>query len=219
MSTINSKKESDLLRLYNIAFANTEANPAIGIALSSSGYNAEKLANGKKLLKEAEDLYKVSLVEKEKLAAAYEVFSLRRASLEKAFRLHRRMTKIAFRGQKLTLEKLAISRIVYKDYGSWIKCATKFYSEMAANPEFHQKLTSFGVTEEDIQKGHQMVEEVLSAYTIYVNLKGESQKTTAKKRVAFHKISEWMRDFYAIAKIAFNDHPQQIESFGIVVKN
>ncbi len=219
MSTKQKVAERDLLRLYNIAFTNTEANPVICSALSVSGYDAEQLVVGKNLLYETENLYRVSLTEREKQAEAYELFRNRRNALDKMFNLHRRLARVAFRRQKLTMDKLAVSGCYQVNYSPWIATAAKFYSELAADPELLRKISRFGVTEEDIRKGHQMVEEVTAAYAFYVNLKGESQKTTQEKRAAFERINDWMRDFYAVARITFQDQPQQFESFGIVVKS
>lgn len=219
MSSNRKSSESDLIRLYNMAFSNTEANPAIGDALTATGYNAEQIANGKKLLKDAENLHKQGKAQRERMAAAYEEFSIRRAMLEKTFGKHHRLSKIALRNHKLMRDKLSISGKYTTVYGPWIASASKFYGELAANPEILQKLAIIGITEADVQNGNQQVEQVIATYSLYVNLKGESQKTTVDKRIAFQMINEWMSDFYAVAKIAFKSNPQQIESFGIVTKS
>lgn len=219
MSRKLKTSEWALLSKYTVSLKNTESNPHIRNTLSASGYDDENLAVGKGLLQEAENLQRVCLADREEQAAAYERFMNLRAALHSAFNLHRRLARIAFRRRKLVMEKLAITGIYRTSFNTWITSATKFYKELAADSELLQTLMRFGITEEDIPRGIQMVDEVIAAYTFYINLKGESQKTTQMKRIALEKLSDWMRDFYAVARIAFQDNPQQLESLGIVVKS
>ena len=49
--------------------------------------------------------------------------------------------------------------------------------------------------------------------------KGESQDATKLKDTAFGELDDWMRDFYAVAKIALEDNPQLLESLGKFVRS
>ena len=218
MSINGKSSERELLRLYNIAFTNTESNPVIKEKLTGR-YDSDYFSNGKKLLEDTEDLYKISLSEREKLSAAYEEFSIKRAELDKAFKLLWKLTRIVFKKRKLILDRLAVSGSYPSLYGPWIAAATKFFSELSTDTGLLEQLSRFNITGEDISNGMQMVNEVTAAYAFYTNLKGESQKTTELKNASFEKLNEWMRDFYEVARVTFRDQPQQLESFGIVVKN
>jgi hypothetical protein len=48
---------------------------------------------------------------------------------------------------------------------------------------------------------------------------GESEDLTQQKDGAFSKLDEWMSEFYAVAKIALEDHPQLLESLGKSIKS
>lgn len=49
--------------------------------------------------------------------------------------------------------------------------------------------------------------------------KGESQDATKLKDTAFGELDDWMREFYAVAKIALEDNPQLLESLEKFVRN
>ena len=75
------------------------------------------------------------------------------------------------------------------------------------------------ISEEVLQNCLQKIQEVEMSYITYTNLKGESQKTTELKTSKFAVINAWMKKFYDMAKLAFWENPQQLESLGKIVKN
>lgn len=212
-------KESDLLSKYDIALTNTEKNELIGERLAANGYHAEALAEGRKLLEDATAIYKTCQMEREGMFASHDLFESRRNELDAIFDIQRKKARVVFRGDNLAFEKLALTGRYPQRYAPWIASATKFYEGLQANPELLDRLKPMGITEETVQNALALINDVIAAYAAYTNMKGNSQKHTQLKEEAFNKISDWMRDFYAIAKIAFHDQPQQIESFGIVVKS
>ena len=49
--------------------------------------------------------------------------------------------------------------------------------------------------------------------------KGESQQSTKDKNKAFDSLDKWVKDFYQIAKLTFEDRPQLLEIFGKFVRS
>ena len=217
MSILRNASEKELLELYQIAFTNTESNPVILQKLERR-YDSEQIAVGKSLLQATTDLYNKCLSAKEKLAAAYAVFSEKRDQLEKVYSLHRQLSRLVSKNQKVDMNKLAISVKIPEKYMVWIVTVRKFYRELMENPELVENFSVYKITEEEISEGLELVNEVAVAYALYTDLKGESQMTTELKNASFKELNQWMSNFYAIARIAFRDQPQQLESFGIVVK-
>jgi hypothetical protein len=211
--------EGDLLRQYHISLTNGESNPEINKTMAGLGYDSESLAIGKELLDKTEAVYKVTKTEKEKLAAASDVLTIKRAALNLIYDEDRKKAKVVFKRDKLTSDKLAISGKLATTYGMWIDKATKYYEELAANPDILQKLFRIDIKDEDVNLGLEKVTEVVAARVAYTNLKGESQKTTKLKEASFITLNDWMSDFYAVARIAFKDQPQQMESLGKIVKS
>ena len=217
MNYFGKTSEKELLELYQIAFTNTESNPVILQKLERR-YDSEQIAVGKNLLQSTTDLYNKSLAEKEKLAAAHAVFSEKRDKLEEIYKLHRKLTLLFLQGQKPEMDQLALSAAYPGKFMVWIPTVRKFYAGLSENPELINKLSVYKITEAEISEGLELVNEVAVAYALYTDLKGESQMTTELKNASFKELNQWMRNFYAIARIAFRDQPQQLESFGIVVK-
>ncbi|KGN82840.1 hypothetical protein HW49_00680, partial [Porphyromonadaceae bacterium COT-184 OH4590] len=63
-----------------------------------------------------------------------------------------------------------------------------------------------------------LLEEVKKKYSDYLKEKGESQQATKDKDEALAKLEKWVREFYAITKIALEDKPQLLESVGKLVR-
>ncbi len=61
--------------------------------------------------------------------------------------------------------------------------------------------------------------EVEGARGTYLKEQGESQDATHNKNSVFDQLEDWMKEFYAVAKIALEDRPQLAESLGRLVRN
>ena len=61
--------------------------------------------------------------------------------------------------------------------------------------------------------------DVKQAEATYVLERGESQQATKDRDAAFAAFEKWVREFYAIAKIALEDKPQLLESIGKFVRS
>ncbi len=86
------------------------------------------------------------------------------------------------------------------------------HGELQQFPEIQQQLESLKVTQQEIKKGMTQIKEVEDTRALYIKEVGESQDATQQKRMAFARIDDWMRDFYAVADIALEDQPQLMEA-------
>lgn len=91
-----------------------------------------------------------------------------------------------------------------------------FYKELKAKPDLLTPLNKLKITAEHIETQLTALADVKQAEATYVLERGESQQATKDKDAAFEK---WVREFYAIAKIALEDKPQLLESIGKFVRS
>ncbi len=95
----------------------------------------------------------------------------------------------------------------------------KFYAVLEKNPELLVKLKRLKVSDQDVVDTKTLIEEMRSARSAYLKEKGESEDATQIKEAALDKMDDWMSEFYAVAKIAMEDHPQLLESLGKPVRS
>ena len=94
-----------------------------------------------------------------------------------------------------------------------------FYTYLQANPTILDKLLILKVLPTDITAALALITETEASRAAYLIEVGESQNATKTIDAAFGNIDLWMRDFYAVAKIALEDHPQLLESIALFVRS
>ena len=76
---------------------------------------------------------------------------------------------------------------------------------MLNNPELQSKVARLKLTQEGITKALELIEQVNLLRSEFLKELGESQLSRKTKDEALAAIELWMRDFYAVAKIALDD--------------
>lgn len=92
--------------------------------------------------------------------------------------------------------------------------ATKPRIKQALALEQYRQALHIAVTDEEINKGVEMVEAVEAGFAESLRYKGLSQNSTVSKDNAFMKLYAWMHEFRAVAKIALRKQPELLASMG-----
>jgi hypothetical protein len=95
----------------------------------------------------------------------------------------------------------------------------KFYAEISNSEGLKGKLLIFKVTEEEVAQATNLIIETEAARAEYLREVGESEDMTQQKDAAFSTLEDWMSEFYAVATVALEDHPQLLESLGKSIKS
>jgi hypothetical protein len=101
----------------------------------------------------------------------------------------------------------------------WIEKVKKFYSVLNTDKGLQERLSRLQVSAEDIENGLIQIKELEASRDTYTKEKGQSQNATKMKNSTLVQMSDWMDDFYKMAKLAFRDQPQLLEALGKVVKS
>lgn len=214
-----SFSEAETLEQYGISLDNAIDQPQIAEIMSEFGYDTEEINQGKVMLTETRSLYDTKETESDEASEAYDNYAKFKNQLQTKYKLHRKKAKVVFRNDLLIMDKLNVSGILPKGYIKWIETVRKFYSEVSADSEIQTRLSRLKVTPEQLTEAQNLITEVENARKVYMKEKGESQNATQEKDQAFEKLDDWMSEFYAVAKIALEDHPQLLESLGKLVRN
>lgn len=183
------------------------------------GYDAAVITEGKTLWQTTYDAYTLNKTEDDETTETYAAFTSKKEQLASTYSLHRKKSRVIFRKDALTLEKLGIKGSLAQAYIKWLETVKKFYTVAGADEAIKTKLARLKITTDDLVAGSTAVSELEAARTEYLREKGESQDATKAKDQALANLDDWMSEFYAVAAIALEDHPQLLESLSKVVKS
>ncbi len=218
MATRPKNSEVEILELYRVALSNTEAQPEISAVMAELGYDAAKIAEGKKLLSETRAAYDHNKTEDDETSEASALFSAKKDELKAIYKVHRRKARVVFRTDSLSSGRLAISEAVPRAYIKWMEVTKKFYSIASTDEIIQAKLSRLAITPESLIAGSALIDEIEAARSEYLKEVGESQKATKAKDQAFARMDDWMSEFFAVARIGLEDKPQLLEAIGKIVR-
>ncbi|MGD1837583.1 MAG: hypothetical protein ACPKPY_05945 [Nitrososphaeraceae archaeon] len=219
MATKPKHSEVETLEQYRIALENAENQSEIAMMMTDLGFDSTVIAEGKSLLIKTRSAYDFNKTEDDETSAAYADFSGKKEQLENTFSMHRKKAKVIFRKDELTADKLAVSGTMPRTYIKWLEAAKKFYSVATTDTVIQTKLARLKITVDDLTAAKALIVELENARAEYLKEKGESQDATKAKDAAFARMDDWMSEFYAVAKIGLEDHPQLLEALGKTIKN
>lgn len=218
MTTKRLSSEAQTLENHRVALENAGNQTQVALIMSEYGYDEAKINEGKSVLQSGKDAYDYNKTEHDETSEAYAFFKDKEQSLDTKYRSHRKKAKVVFRKDHLMLEKLALSGSIPTSYVKWLEVVSKFYTIVKVDETIQQKLARLKITPDEILSTFELIGELNHARALYLREKGESQDATAQKDKALAALDDWMSEFYAVAKIALEDHPQLLESLGKVVK-
>ncbi len=127
--------------------------------------------------------------------------------------------KIIYKEEPKILIALHIKGVAPLRTNKLLEDIEAFYKELKAKPDLLTPLNKLKITAEHIETQLTALADVKQAEATYVLERGESQQATKDKDTAFAAFEKWVREFYAIAKIALEDKPQLLESIGKFVRS
>lgn len=204
---------------YGSIFENISKNEVLKTELAEFGYDEAEIAKGKALYDTAEtkiDTNKTETIE-EKLA--YEKFTQKFEELKTAYTTDRKKVKIIYKDEDAKLSALAVKGVASIRISEILDNADTLYKQLKANEELLTPLKKLKIDEVYLDTQIALLEEVKALYQAYTKEKGESQQATKDKNLAFSNMEKWVREFYAIAKIALEDKPQLLESVSKFVRS
>ena len=219
MKSNRKKSLLDSLEQCRLVVTNVESHPEIQQTMNDIGYTAETMGEGKQLYETSLSAHENSKRLRKLLKAAYKAFILKWEILREVFAVDRSKSKVIFRKDSSESERLGLMSNLPVRYLKLIDVIKNFYTEIAGDEDLKSRVTRLNIPEERINEALSLIADVEALRAEYVKLKGDVQKTTELKRAVFREADEWLADFFAVARIAFKDDPQQLESFGKVVKS
>ena len=193
---------------------NASEQPEIQKKLNQTGFTPKRFLEGATLLDECKALH---AQKSEKYGEKQELASQIKAHEQLArqtFEDHVAIVRFVFRKEPATVAKFNVERTARK-VDAWVLQAGYFYSRVA---EHQEVLSQHGLTSAEAAQAVAMVEAVATTRNQRMMRKGEAEEATRARNQSIKALKLWMKDFRAMARIALRDHPQLLESLGMIVK-
>lgn len=219
MGTKKHHSEVQILEDYRVALLNAKNQSEIATVLAEFGYDSSEIAKGSLLLDKTTTAYNFNKREDNETKEARADFDTKEDKLDDLYFLHRRKGKVVFRKDELTLQKLELSGSFPRIYVRRIEAMQIFYTEMLEDTSLQERIARLKVPVKDLKNGIKLISDVDSARALYLKEIGESQDATKDKDETFAQLDDWMREFFAVAKIALEDSPQLLEALGVLVRS
>jgi hypothetical protein len=219
MSTKKTLSETESLEKYRVSFENVRNQSEIAAVMAEFGYDEATIAQGEALLTETRQVFDANKTEDDETSAASNDFKEKKRLLEHTYSRQRKLAKVVFINDPVTADRLAITGVIPVAYVNWLETARKLYTVALADTGIQSKLSRLGITTDDLNAATTHISDLEAARTLYLKEVGESQQATKTKDAAFARIDSWMRDFYAVARIALEDKPQLLEALGVFVRS
>ncbi|MBK3516362.1 hypothetical protein [Carboxylicivirga marina] len=218
MSNPKSNSELAILERSQNAFTNIDNQPSVASTMAEFGYDASAMDVGKAIYAEARLQYDVSHQEAMESKEAYRLFSENKEKINVHYRMLRKKAKVVYQDEPLMLQKLQVSGDAPEAYLNLLESVQQYCSVFVASEEVQQELARLKVTMAEVEETQADIKALQASRAGYIKERGEAQHATQLKDEAMARLDKWMRKFYAVAKIAFEDQPQLLETLGLVVK-
>lgn len=215
----NYLSNEQILQDFGALFLNLTKETELATEMASYGYDKEKVAEGKALYDKANELYLKNKKENADETTASLEYRKKLDELLEIYTNHRKRAKVVFRDQADTLKLLALSGSASRNRAGLLKEIEILYVNLNNNETLLNEVKIMKISAEDIKSQIQRLNDVQTAHANYLQEKGESQQATKDKNEAFAKLEKWVRNLYAVAKIALEDKPQLLEGIGKIIKS
>lgn len=215
----NGKNRIDQFLLSaQVMIENALLDAEIKTALSTYGYTEEKLNVGKNLYNEAAALQNARKKEYgDQVAATAELNDIWETAHQQYIRTLK-IARVAF-NENIKADKATMLFGRRKEsLSGWLEQARAFYSNLLGDPAFLTAMAEYGYTNEKLQQESALIDQVVAKHLQQKKEIGETQEATEIRNNALDKLADWISDFRAVAKVALEDNPQQLEKLGILAR-
>ena len=184
-------------------------------ALGAFGYDEATLQEGQTLLEAAQDAQQTMTTAYGDQFAATDAVEAAYDAAHAVYMRHVKIARVALKNERGAAEALKLTGDRKQTLSGWLDQARTFYDNALADADVQDALGQFGIASEDLTAAQAQVEAVADVNSTQEQEKGDAQDATAARDAAVDALDDWMADFRAIARVALEDQPQQLEKLGI----
>lgn len=214
----NGNRIDQFLLIAQVMIENALSDTGVKTALASFGYSEEKLKAGKKLYEEAVALQNTQKKEYgDQVAATAELNDIWDTAHQQYIRTLR-IARVAFNENIKADKATMLFGRRKQSLSGWLEQARAFYTNLLSDTAFLTALAEYGYTNEKLQQESALIDQVIAKHLQQKKEIGEAQEATETRDKALDKLAQWISDLRAVAKVALEDNPQQLEKMGILAR-
>lgn len=209
----------NLLIQAETAIENTLNDAEVQGYLSVFGYDEAALNSAKALLENASGLNQAQLKEYGDQFSATEMLNAKMSSAQAEYIRFVKVSRVAFKNESASYQKLGLTGARNRSLSGWLSQAEKFYTNALEDSAIMARLAKFGTTQDKLISCQQLVSDTKQAVFNQKKEMGEAQQATLARDEAVDSLNDWLSDFIAISRIAFEEKPQLLEKLGILERS
>ncbi|MDA3823857.1 MAG: hypothetical protein PF450_14770 [Bacteroidales bacterium] len=205
MKTNKRYSENEIIVKYENSLDIVKSKKTIQDQLSKFGYTAELIAEGQTLLHVTMNALKKRDIQYNKKSEASQAFKATQRVLSESYNLHRKIAKVIFRKDDISLKKLALIGSIPLAYEEWLEIVFTFYVVATSDSEIQSKLARHTLTPEKLGSVKYLIASIEANRGQYLYEKAKAEESTKIKNDALAEMDDWMTVFYTVAKLAIED--------------
>jgi len=214
----NGNRIDQFLLTSRVMIENSLQDDRIKQALAAYGYTEEKLNQGKELYQKAEELHHVRKKEYGEQIAATAELDTAWDQTEKQYMKTLKIARVALKDNVKAYESTMLFGDRKRSLSGWLEQARTFYSNLLGDSGFLTALSAYGYTQERLEQETALIDQVIAKHLAQKKETGEAQEATEMRDKALDNLAKWISNFRAVAKVALEDNPQQLEKLGILAR-
>ncbi len=205
---------NDYLRTLRILFENLGKDEIKG-ELAKLNLTENYLGKGKMLLEETFTLQAAQQKEYgESLAATQEFQSLWEVA-EEEYLDNYRIAKVLFAKDDEKIKSLGLSGTRKQSFTGFLQQAEQFYQNLTKDSAALAKFAELNISETQLKTNYENFRNSAKAKAEYESEKAEAVEATRKRDAKLDELTEWVRGFKVLAKIALKKRADLLKKLGI----
>lgn len=205
--------ESKIMEAAQLAMSGTGRQESVGLQMEVYGFTPEFKQKGISLIDKAKSCQIMQTGLYDEQWSLSQQLNAELDAVHTQFKEHVKVARIAFRKDDGLLHSLKIDRFV-KQAWPLVRQAEYFYTRVL---EQELNLQPYGVSKKELEQAQASVARLLEMKENRTHKKGLAENCTQEKNAAFKELRKWVTAFRMMARLAFKDHPQMMEVFGMPV--
>ncbi len=202
-----------------VMIENALQNVDIKQALAAYGYSEEKLNNGKALYNNAETLQNAQKKEYgEQVAATAELDTVWEEA-EQQYMKTLKIARVAFKDNVKANKSTMLYGDRKRSLSGWLEQAKAFYANILKDTDLMTLISAYGYTQAKLEQESDLIDQVFTKHIAQKKESGEAQEATETRDKALDTLAKWISDLRAVAKVALESNPQQLEKLGILARS
>lgn len=179
-----------------------KANNSLKQAIGNYGYTDDRLAQGTLLYDELVETAQKQMKKEEEKKRCFDKKANFQTILATENMKFLKIARIVFNKDEEAYSILKLKGARERTYNKWYYQVSVFCNNLLANPEYLEKMSSFGVNKDAIEKLKSDLEDLQRLTEECAKVTASVRKLVKEKRIRIVKWQEWLSDYIKIVRIA-----------------